>query len=159
MDSYTSITELNLENNSLLYGKISVILSYTPQIKILNIKGIDLDTELRFSYLQELVELHMDYFTDCESALVIISSNVFKKLIVTNVKMPSKEATIDLNELIDLIMLGGQRELNFINCSVDTPVWLWSKIANRAVGVETTENSFQILTNRYMELRMPRLKM
>lgn len=98
LDSYTSITELNLENNSLLYGKISVILSYTPQIKILNIKGIELDTELRFSYLQELVELHMDYFTDCKSALVTISSNVFKKLTVTNVKMPSREATIDLNE-------------------------------------------------------------
>ena len=127
MDSYTSITELNLENNSLLYGKISVILSYTPQIKILNIKGIELDTELRFSYLQELVELHMDYFTDCKSALVTISSNFFKKLTVTNVKMPSKEATIDLHELIDLTMLGGQRELNLINCSVDTLVWLWSK--------------------------------
>ena len=79
LDTDVRLTKVDLEFHSLIFNKIPLILNFTPKVRFLNLKGISLDTVSNFSYLHELEELHMEYFSECEKALVTINSKVFVK--------------------------------------------------------------------------------
>ena len=139
------LKEINVENNSYFKDWVQLLIDRSPELRKLNIKGLEFAGPLAFHSRNFLESLSLNYNTNIVTTLNSIVSCVdLIKIKVTNVLGKKKTRAIDLSELLPLLKRSKRIEISFINCRFCNFVETRRKLNQVGIEVKSVANEVRV---------------
>ena len=148
--TFCILRRVNLQNCGFLRHCMQAIVNGFPLLESLNIRGIQISSNLSFAKLFALNTLSMDYFKDCLQVVNTIKSSKFCRLEIINrwSKNNKKRCFVmDLESLQPWFCTKKQRNFMFQNCKIaNLPKWLTISKSLRQLSIVRKNDIFQIIS-------------
>ena len=144
------ITDLNLINNIYFNHVIKDILHFLNCLKVLDITGLKVTSNLNFCNLEQLQSLKISNFFGIDQAFETITSDLLTFLQITNTLNGKNVVNnpIKFDLLRVLILELPNFEIKLLNCNVVIPSWLRDLISAGNVKITRQDKMFRLLKKK-----------